>query len=137
MAAAPGISKNCQAASAAAAERCQAEAHYSACRPAGTRENFPVQQDYVLSELVSFLIRLQWPITYNVSSSTLQQTSNANDRLGHETRHFNIGQYRRMQSRGKHESHDASFFDHTNLVSVPSPFYSPCTHKANGGLADA
>ena len=38
-------------------------------------------------------------------------------RLGHETRHFNIGQYRRAQSQGKHESHNADFFDPSNSVS--------------------
>lgn len=37
-------------------------------------------------------------------------------RLGHETRHFNIGQYRRAQSHGRHESHTAQFFDSSNPV---------------------
>ena len=39
-------------------------------------------------------------------------------RLGHETRHFNIGRYRRMQSHGTHKSHDAAFFDNSNAVSL-------------------
>ncbi len=36
-------------------------------------------------------------------------------RLGHDTRHFNVGQYRRKQ-RGEDEIQDASFFDHKNPV---------------------
>ena len=36
-------------------------------------------------------------------------------RLGHDTRHFNVGQYRRKQ-RGDDELQDASFFDHKNPV---------------------
>ena len=35
--------------------------------------------------------------------------------LGHETRHFNVGQFRRAQ-RGQRELQDASFFDHRNAA---------------------
>ena len=35
--------------------------------------------------------------------------------LGHETRHFNVGQFRRAQ-RGQREVQDASFFDHRNAA---------------------
>lgn len=36
-------------------------------------------------------------------------------RLGHTTRHFNVGLYRRKQ-KGEEEVQDATFFDHTNQV---------------------
>ena len=36
-------------------------------------------------------------------------------RLGHETRHFNVGSYRRKQ-RGEAEIQDASMFDQKNKV---------------------
>ncbi len=36
-------------------------------------------------------------------------------RLGHDTRHFNVGQYRRVQ-KGAGEVQDASFFDPSNEV---------------------
>ena len=35
--------------------------------------------------------------------------------LGHETRHFNVGQFRRAQ-KGQQEVQDASFFDHRNAA---------------------
>ena len=35
--------------------------------------------------------------------------------LGHETRHFNVGQFRRAQ-KGEQEVQDASFFDHRNAA---------------------
>ena len=35
-------------------------------------------------------------------------------RLGHTTRHFNVGQYRRKQ-KGE-DMQDAAFFDHNNAV---------------------
>ena len=34
-------------------------------------------------------------------------------RLGHPTRHFNVGQYRRKQ-KGEADVQDAAFFDHNN-----------------------
>lgn len=37
---------------------------------------------------------------------------------GHETQHFNVGQYRRKQN-DKSEVQDASFFDHNNPVRPP------------------
>jgi hypothetical protein len=40
--------------------------------------------------------------------------------LGHDTRHFNVGQYRRKQ-RGDDEIQDASFFDHKNPVRSGTP----------------
>ena len=36
-------------------------------------------------------------------------------RLGHETKHFNVGSYRRKQ-RGEDEIQEADFFDHNNTV---------------------
>lgn len=36
-------------------------------------------------------------------------------RLGHDTRHFNVGAYRRTQ-KGADDVQDASFFDHANEV---------------------
>ena len=42
-------------------------------------------------------------------------------RLGHDTRHFNVGQYRRKQ-RNEDEIQDASMFDHKNPVSCSPPF---------------
>ncbi len=36
-------------------------------------------------------------------------------RLGHDTRHFNVGQYRRKQ-KGESDVQDAAFFDHNNPV---------------------
>eukprot|EP00879_Flechtneria_rotunda_P021656 GHRR01022827.1.p1 GENE.GHRR01022827.1~~GHRR01022827.1.p1 ORF type:complete len:109 (-),score=30.04 GHRR01022827.1:565-891(-) len=36
-------------------------------------------------------------------------------RLGHNTSHFNVGNYRRLQKEG-HEMQDASFFDSQNKV---------------------
>lgn len=36
-------------------------------------------------------------------------------RLGHDTKHFNVGQYRRVQ-KGDEEVQDASFFDPNNEV---------------------
>ena len=44
-----------------------------------------------------------------------RQCSHGGCRLGHDTRHFNVGQYRRKQ-RGDDEIQDASFFDHKNPV---------------------
>ena len=44
-------------------------------------------------------------------------------RLGHDTRHFNVGQYRRKQ-RGDDAIQDASFFDHKNPVRSIMPFTS-------------
>lgn len=37
--------------------------------------------------------------------------------LGHETKHFNVGQYRRKQN-GAADVQDASFFDHNNLAGL-------------------
>jgi 6-phosphofructo-2-kinase/fructose-2,6-biphosphatase len=37
--------------------------------------------------------------------------------LGHDTKHFNVGQYRRVQ-KGNEEVQDASFFDPHNEVGV-------------------
>ena len=34
-------------------------------------------------------------------------------RLGHDTKHFNVGAYRRTQ-KGAEEVQDAAFFDHNN-----------------------
>lgn len=54
-------------------------------------------------------------------------------RLGHSTRHFNVGQYRRQQ-RGSAEVQDAAFFDHANPVShagavvPPTPTPNPPWH---------
>lgn len=41
-------------------------------------------------------------------------------RLGHATRHFNVGSYRRRQKDAT-EVQDASFFDHRNEVSCAVP----------------
>ena len=41
--------------------------------------------------------------------------SQTHSRLGHETRHFNVGQYRRRQ-KGNDEIQDASFFDYRNAA---------------------
>ena len=41
-------------------------------------------------------------------------------RLGHDTRHFNVGQYRRVQ-RGTDVVQDASFFDPSNEVNQKDP----------------
>ena len=41
-------------------------------------------------------------------------------RLGHDTRHFNVGQYRRVQ-KGTDEVQDASFFDPGNEVKQKDP----------------
>src|SRR5690349_181943 len=48
--------------------------------------------------------------------------SGGHGRLGHETRHFNVGQYRRRQNSDA-QVQDASFFDHNNPVSdvLPCP----------------
>ena len=39
-------------------------------------------------------------------------------RLGHTTRHFNVGQYRRKQKGD--DLQDAAFFDHNNTVCAPA-----------------
>lgn len=38
-------------------------------------------------------------------------------RLGHDTKHFNVGQYRRVQ-KGDEEMQDAQFFDPNNEVNT-------------------
>ena len=40
-------------------------------------------------------------------------------RLGHDTKHFNVGQYRRVQKSAA-EVQDASFFDPNNEVPLPA-----------------
>ena len=41
-------------------------------------------------------------------------------RLGHDTKHFNVGQYRRTQ-KGADDVQDAAFFDHNNEACCSSP----------------
>ena len=47
-------------------------------------------------------------------------------RLGHDTKHFNVGQYRRVQKTAS-EVQDASFFDPNNEV-ASHLCYSLCLH---------
>ncbi len=73
--------------------------------------------------------------------------------LGHETRHFNVGAYRRRhkaaeESDPHHTPHDADFFDHNNqvatqccrLVAAAQKERRPCAGSAKndvrGGNAD-
>lgn len=56
-------------------------------------------------------------------------------RLGHPTRHFNVGQYRRKQ-KGEADVQDAAFFDHNNPVRPAAPLtcWSPPKRKGHGFL---
>lgn len=47
--------------------------------------------------------------------------------LGHETKHFNVGMYRR-QEKGQGELQDANFFDHTNREASPGVPLFPGTN---------
>ena len=52
------------------------------------------------------------------SMSRDAQSGHVPCRLGHPTRHFNVGQYRRKQ-KGEADVQDAAFFDHNNPARRP------------------
>ena len=64
------------------------------------------------------VLQTRMPLSSSKISASSYEVVTLVCRLGHETRHFNIGRYRRMQSHGTHKSHDAAFFDNSNAVSL-------------------
>ena len=80
----------------------------------GRGKTFPLQQAYVLPSTGSLCIpQFQGPCANAFSSGCMLNCARC--RLGHDTRHFNVGQYRRKQ-KPNDEVQDASFFDTTNQV---------------------
>ena len=63
---------------------------------------------------------------------SIRRVLHAASRLGHDTRHFNVGAYRRTQ-KGAEEVQDASFFDHANEVNTLSLHSSPFPPPGRGG----